>query len=147
MRTQLLPRAFLDTPTVPEAEELSQVEIRTDHDRRRAAKRIASLGPAAVLITGGHLPGDEIQDVLFWRGTFHEFRTVRVAGDHTHGTGCTFAAALTAHLALGHALTDAVPLAQDYVAEAIRHAPGLGRGRGPMNHLWKHAAVERPAAL
>ena len=147
MRSELLPRAFLVTPNVPEAEALSQVEIRTDHDRRQAAGRIASMGPAAVVITGGHLPGDEITDVLFWRGTFHEFRTHRVAGDHTHGTGCTFAAALTSHLALGHALTDALPRAQHYVAEAIRHAPGLGRGRGPMNHFWKHAAGEPPAAL
>jgi hydroxymethylpyrimidine/phosphomethylpyrimidine kinase len=68
---------------------------------------------------------------------FTDYATERVAGRHTHGTGCAFSAALTSHLALGRSLLDAVPLAQEYVAGAIRHAPGLGRGAGPMHHFWR----------
>jgi hydroxymethylpyrimidine/phosphomethylpyrimidine kinase len=136
MRSELLPRAFLVTPNIPEAEVLAGVEIRTDEDRREAARRIAAMGASSVLIKGGHLPGDEIRDLLLEGGTFTEFRGVRVASAHTHGTGCTFAAAITAHLALGRTLKDAVPLAQLYVAGAIRNAPNLGRGRGPMDHFW-----------
>jgi hydroxymethylpyrimidine/phosphomethylpyrimidine kinase len=136
MQSELLPRAFLVTPNIPEAEALAGIEIRTDADRREAAKRIAVLGASAVLIKGGHLPGDEIRDLLYANHAFLEFRRERVPGGHTHGTGCTFAAAITAHLALGRALTDAIPLAQEYVAEAIRHAPQLGRGNGPMEHFW-----------
>jgi hydroxymethylpyrimidine/phosphomethylpyrimidine kinase len=146
MTTELLPRAFLVTPNLAEAEMLSGVEIRTEADRRAAAQRIAALGATAVLITGGHAAGNDILDLLYWNGEFREFRSARVPGVHTHGTGCTFAAALTAHLALGRALHDAVPRAQHYVAEAIRHAPGLGRGRGPMHHFWR-MGDSVPAAL
>ncbi len=136
MRSELLPRAFLVTPNIPEAEMLVGFEIRTDEDRREAARRIAAMGASAVLIKGGHLPDDEIRDLLFENRNFTEFRTARVAGAHTHGTGCTFAAALTAHLARGRTLAEAVPLAQHYVAGAIRNAPNLGRGHGPMDHFW-----------
>jgi hydroxymethylpyrimidine/phosphomethylpyrimidine kinase len=137
MKTELLRRAFLVTPNVPEAEALSGVSIRRDKDREEAARRIAALGPTAVIIKGGHAQTPDIVDLLYDGDRFVEFRAERVAGRNTHGTGCTFAAALTAHLALGRTLDKAVPLAQRYVAEAIRHAPDLGRGHGPMNHFWK----------
>jgi hydroxymethylpyrimidine kinase/phosphomethylpyrimidine kinase len=87
------------------------------------------------VIKGGHSPTDDIVDLLFEHGEFIEFRHARVAGRHTHGTGCTFSAAITSHLALGRTLRDAIPLAQDYVAEAIRRGPELGKGHGPMNHF------------
>ena len=137
LRTELLPRALVVTPNVPEAEVLSGMEIRSDSARREAARRIAALGPAAVLIKGGHLPDGDIRDLLYQDRRFSEYRAERVPGRHTHGTGCTFAAALAAHLALGRTLAEAVPLAQRYVAEAIRRAPGLGQGHGPMQHVWR----------
>jgi hydroxymethylpyrimidine/phosphomethylpyrimidine kinase len=136
MRAELLPRAFVVTPNIPEAEALTGLSLATADDRREAARRIAKLGPTAVIIKGGHLASHEIVDLLYDRHEFVEFRTARVEGTHTHGTGCTFSAAITAHLARGLSLRDAVPLAQRYVAGAIRHAPGLGRGHGPMDHLW-----------
>jgi hydroxymethylpyrimidine/phosphomethylpyrimidine kinase len=135
LKTELLRQAFLVTPNIPEAEALSGVTIQRDEDRHEAARRIAALGVTAVLIKGGHFPTDDIRDLLYERGEFIEFRHARVPGRHTHGTGCTFSAAITAQLALGRTLPDAISLAQRYVAEAIRHAPDLGRGHGPMGHL------------
>ena len=105
--------------------------IRRDQDRREAARRIAAMGVHAVLIKGGHLPTDDIIDLLYERDEFIEFRHERVPGRHTHGTGCTFAAAITSHLALGRTLRDAIPRSQRYVAEAIRKGPELGKGHGP----------------
>lgn len=137
IRTELLRRARVVTPNVPEAEVLSGVTIRSDEDRREAARCIFALGAAAVIIKGGHLPSPDITDLLYDGHRFTEFRNERVAGGSTHGTGCTFAAALTARLALGSSLEDAVPQAQEYVAGAIRRAPGLGRGHGPMEHFWR----------
>jgi hydroxymethylpyrimidine/phosphomethylpyrimidine kinase len=136
MKSELLRRAFVVTPNVPEAETLSGITIRGDEDRRQAARRIVAAGASAVIVKGGHLGSGEIVDLLYDGQRFVEFRVQRVPGRHTHGTGCTFAAAVTAQLALGRALAEAVPLAQQYVAEAIRHAPGLGRGHGPMNHIY-----------
>lgn len=139
MRSELLRRAFVVTPNVPEAEALSGMAIRTDEDRREAARRIIALGAPAVILKGGHAPSVDIVDVLYDGHRFTEFRTERVPGRSTHGTGCTFAASLTAHIALGRTLEEAVPLAQQYVAGAIRHAPDLGRGHGPMNHFWNRS--------
>lgn len=141
MKTELLRRAFVVTPNIPEAEALSALSIRTDADRREAARRIAALGPAAVVITGGHFPSPDIVDLLYDGERFVEFRAERVPGRSTHGTGCTFASAITAHLALGRSLDEAIPLAQAYVAGAIRTAPSLGKGHGPMNHFWKNGPV------
>jgi hydroxymethylpyrimidine/phosphomethylpyrimidine kinase len=136
IKSELLRRAFVVTPNVPEAETLSGVTIRTDEDRRDAARRIVALGAAHVIIKGGHFPSDAIVDLLYDGHRFTEYRTERVPGRHTHGTGCTFAAALTARLALGATLEEAVPLAQQYVAGAIRRAPDVGAGHGPMDHFW-----------
>lgn len=136
MKSELLRRAFLVAPNVPEAEILSGIAIRTQEDRRKAARLILAFGPSAVIITGGHVPSPDIVDLLYDGHRFEEFRTERVESRHTHGTGCTFTAALTAHLALGRTPNEAIPLAQQYVAGAIRHAPRLGRGQGPMNHFW-----------
>ena len=136
MKAELLRRAFVVTPNIPEAETLSGLTIRSDSDRREAARRIGALGASAVIIKGGHLGSAEIVDLLYDGHRFLEFRVERVAGRSTHGTGCTFTAALAARLALGDSLDEAVPQAQKYVAGAIRHAPNLGRGHGPMNHFW-----------
>lgn len=136
MKAELIGQAFLVTPNIPEAEALTGVTIRTERDRQEAARRIAGFGASAVVIKGGHLPSDDISDLLLHEGEFVEFRQARVAGRHTHGTGCTFAAAITAHLALGHDLRAAIEGAQRYVAGAIRHAPNLGRGHGPLGHFF-----------
>jgi hydroxymethylpyrimidine/phosphomethylpyrimidine kinase len=137
MKKELLSKAHAVTPNIPEAEMLSGVTIRSEEDRREAAKRIFDFGAAHVLITGGHAGSDRIVDLVYDGEVFTDYATERVAGQHTHGTGCTFSAALTAHLALGRSLHEAIPLAQEYVAGAIRHAPGIGRGAGPMNHFWR----------
>ena len=91
---------------------------------------------SAVILKGGHLPTGDIVDLLFEDGEFLEFRSERIPGLHTHGTGCTFAASITASLALGRTLREAIPLAQRYIAGAIRRAPEVGRGHGPMDHFW-----------
>jgi hydroxymethylpyrimidine/phosphomethylpyrimidine kinase len=138
IRELLLPRAFLITPNVPEAEALTGMEIRTMEDMRDAACRLRDMGARAVLIKGGHLAGDAI-DLLFYDGAWQEFPAPRVATPHTHGTGCTYSAAITAGLAQGLALAAAVARAKRFIHEAIRTNPGLGHGLGPVNH---HAPVE-----
>ena len=138
IRDMLLPRAFLITPNVPEAEALTGMTIRTMEEMRRAACRLRELGARAVLIKGGHLEGDAT-DLLFDGAGWHEFPAPRVATPHTHGTGCTYSAAITAGLALGLALPVAVGRAKRFIHEAIRTNPGLGQGSGPVNH---HAEVE-----
>ena len=143
MRAELLPRAFAVTPNVPEAEALTGMTIRSPEDLREAARRILKTGVSTVVLTGGHLPTPDIVDLVYDGHRFVEFRAPRVEGRHTHGTGCTFAAALTAHLALGHTLQDAVPLVQGYVAGAIRHGVPLGQGPGPMDHFWRFREPHR----
>jgi len=144
IKSELLRRAFVVTPNIPEAETLAGIPIPTEDARREAARRIMASGPRAVIIKGGHFPSPDIVDLLYDGHRFVEFRTERVAGRSTHGTGCTFAAAVTAQLALGHPLEDAVPRAQRYMAGAIRAAPGLGQGRGPMDHFWKTPTSQSP---
>lgn len=133
VREQLLPRAALVTPNVPEAEALTGIAIRNLDDARRAACRIREMGARAVLIKGGHLAGDAT-DVLFDGVEWHEFPSPRIETRHTHGTGCTYSAAITAGLARGMAPASAVEAAKKFIHEAIRTNPGLGRGSGPVNH-------------
>ena len=143
---ELLPRARVVTPNLPEAEALSGRRIQSPDDAREAARRIHDMGAAAVLITGGHAhekgsglgaQGSDVIDVLFDGHAFFELRVPRVESRHTHGTGCTLASAVAAGLALGRELPDAAARAQQYVAGAIAHAPGIGRGRGPLDHFWE----------
>jgi hydroxymethylpyrimidine/phosphomethylpyrimidine kinase len=136
--TELVPLARVVTPNVPEAEVLSGKRIQSDDDLKEAARRIHGMGAAAVIITGGHHArySRDVADVLFDGHHFSECRTPRVDTPNTHGTGCTFAAAVAAHLALGHALDQAAQLAQAYVAGALRHSLAIGRGSGPLGHFW-----------
>jgi hydroxymethylpyrimidine/phosphomethylpyrimidine kinase len=132
---RLLPLAALITPNAPEAEALSGVKVETVSDMERAADRLLAFGASAVLIKGGHLPGDTIVDLLRTAdGEAARFEHPRIATKSTHGTGCTLAAAIATGVALGFTLRDAVERAEDYVVEAIRTAPGLGQGHGPLNH-------------
>lgn len=134
VREALLPCAALVTPNVPEAEALTGYAIRGVDDVRRAAECILGMGPRAVLIKGGHLAVNDAVDVL-WDGTqWREFPAPRVATRHTHGTGCTYSAAIVAQLALGREIAAAVEEAKRFIHEAIRTNPGLGGGSGPVNH-------------
>jgi len=137
IRARLLPLAHVVTPNIPEAEELAGMRITGLDDMRTAARRILALGPRVVLVKGGHLEGDESVDVACMGGEFVEFRGERVDTVHTHGTGCTLASAIAANLALGHEAREAIGRARAYVEEAIRHAPGIGHGHGPLNHFWR----------
>jgi hydroxymethylpyrimidine/phosphomethylpyrimidine kinase len=125
------------TPNIPEAEVLAKMPIGSVADMREAATRIAALKPAAVVIKGGHLAGPEVVDVLYEHGQFREFIGPRIEGPNTHGTGCTFAAAIAAQLAKGMALEDAVPAAKAYVEGAMRHGIPLGKGHRPLHHFWR----------
>ncbi|MCS7315034.1 MAG: bifunctional hydroxymethylpyrimidine kinase/phosphomethylpyrimidine kinase, partial [Bryobacteraceae bacterium] len=133
----LLPRAALVTPNLHEAAALAAFPVRDVAAMRRAAEAIQRLGPRAVLVKGGHLESGAT-DVLLYDGKFYEFPAPRIATQHTHGTGCTYSAAIAACLARGLELPAAVRVAKAYVTEAIRSNPGLGRGAGPVNH---HAPV------
>jgi hydroxymethylpyrimidine/phosphomethylpyrimidine kinase len=144
---ELIPLARVVTPNIPEAEALSGKRIASLGDAREAARRIHDMGAAAVIITGGHavqlanpeshIPNPEVVDLLFDGREFYEMRVARVESAHTHGTGCTFASALAAGLALGRELADAAARAQQYVAGAIAHAPAIGHGRAPLDHFWE----------
>jgi len=136
LRNELLPRALVVTPNIPEAEALSGMTITSLDEAKEAARRIHKFGPSAVVVKGGHRGGNDVVDLLFDGRAFHEFRTERIDSRNTHGTGCTFASALAARLALGAALVDAVRSAQTYVAGAIRHGLAIGHGHGPLDHFW-----------
>jgi hydroxymethylpyrimidine/phosphomethylpyrimidine kinase len=150
LRLELLPRARIVTPNIPEAEVLSGCRIASRDDRRRAAERIHQMGAAAVVITGGHAighvretvinAGEEVVDLLFDGRSFTELKTPRVGagnGHRVHGTGCTFASALAAGLALGEPLADSATRAQQYVAGAIVHSLSVGRGAPLLDHFWQ----------
>lgn len=134
LTTKLLPVTTLLTPNTEEAAALLGAKVKTVADARDAARRLAALGPKAVLVKGGHLEGDAV-DVLFHDGLVTEFRAPRVDSTHTHGTGCTYAAAITAWLARGLELPDAVTRAKAWLTETIRTPPGVGHGIGPVNHF------------
>ena len=130
----LIPRAFLLTPNLEEATVLAGFPVTDIASMRRAAEKLVSLGAKNVLIKGGHLEGEAV-DVLFEpEHGFHEFTGPRIATPHTHGTGCTYSAAITAELAKGSPLRAAIARAKEFINEAIRTAPGLGSGTGPLNH-------------
>jgi len=133
----LVPRAHLLTPNLAEASALAGIPVEDADGMRRAAERLASMGARAVLVKGGHLTGCST-DVLFSAGEWHEFPAARIATRHTHGTGCTYSAAIAAELARGTPLLAAVARAKAFITEAIRTNPGLGHGAGPVNH---HAAL------
>jgi hydroxymethylpyrimidine/phosphomethylpyrimidine kinase len=141
IRAHLLKLAEVVTPNIPEAEVLAGGSIRTVADMRDAARRICGLGPRVVVVKGGHLeacaPGAVVIDVVCTPHEEFDLRGPRIATAHTHGTGCTFASAVAAQLALDRPVEDAVRWAREYVEGAIRHAPGLGQGHGPLNHFWR----------
>src|SRR5262249_21602912 len=143
-RTQLLPLAEVVTPNIPEAEALTGQRIETLGDMRVAASAIFAMGVRYVVIKGGHR-GQNGQaqgaypptDVFFDGERFVELQAERIQTLHTHGTGCTFSAAIAAFMARGMAVEEAVISAKHYITGAISHAPGLGHGHGPVGHFWQ----------
>ncbi|MGZ8362707.1 MAG: bifunctional hydroxymethylpyrimidine kinase/phosphomethylpyrimidine kinase [Caulobacteraceae bacterium] len=136
IRALLVPRAALLTPNAPEAEALTGLEVANLDGQRRAGEALLRLGARAVLIKGGHVPGERIADLLLTPAGETLFEGERIDTRHTHGTGCTLASACAAGLAQGMPLEQAVARAWAYTAEAIRRAPGFGKGHGPLDHGW-----------
>lgn len=131
----LVSRAAVVTPNAPEAEALTGLSVQSVDDLERAADRLLALGAGAVLIKGGHLPGETVVDLLRTAdGAARRFESPRIATTSTHGTGCTLASAVAAGIAEGLRLEDAAERAHAYVHRAIATAPGLGQGHGPLNH-------------
>ncbi|MEQ9323402.1 MAG: bifunctional hydroxymethylpyrimidine kinase/phosphomethylpyrimidine kinase [Polyangiaceae bacterium] len=146
LKLRLVPVAALVTPNAPEAAALTGHPVDTVDDMARAADEILALGAGAVLVKGGHLPGDDVVDLLRTAdGEEVRFESSRIDSRHTHGTGCTLASAIAAGVAQGLRLVDAVSRARDYVMTAIRQAPGLGSGHGPLDH--SHPLVSTDATL
>jgi hydroxymethylpyrimidine/phosphomethylpyrimidine kinase len=137
VRRVLMPLAFVVTPNRMEAEALTGRAVVSRHDARDAAKALIDLGARAAIVKGGHFEDPDVVDLLYDGRDFHEFRHPRQQTRHTHGTGCTFAAALTANLALGHTLPAAVARTADFVAGAIAHGFAIGRGHGALDHFWR----------
>lgn len=138
LKTRLVPLAHVITPNIPELEALTGV---TASDRRgieEAAHCLLRLGCRHVLVKGGHLEGPDATDYLFGEGQqVRTFSAPRIDTKNTHGTGCTFSAAIAAYLAKGYDIGDAVERAKHYLTQAIRNSLPLGHGHGPLNHFWK----------
>ncbi len=135
---ELLPLAFIVTPNIPEAEALSGMSISSVDDMKLASKSIKFFGPQYVLVKGGHL--DSLQDavdILHDGKQFYEFRAPRVQTKNSHGTGCTYSAAICGYLAKGLGVLESVKQAKEYVTGAIGKSFNLGKGHGPLNHFWE----------
>ncbi|MGV3624411.1 MAG: bifunctional hydroxymethylpyrimidine kinase/phosphomethylpyrimidine kinase [Archangium sp.] len=137
LKTKLMPVTTLLTPNSQEAAALWGRPVETVDQAVEAARALGAMGPKAVLVKGGHIAGEEAVDVLFHEGEVTHFRAKRVDTRHTHGTGCTYSAAITARLAKGESMIDAIAGAKRWLTEALRTAPGLGGGIGPVNHFAK----------
>jgi hydroxymethylpyrimidine kinase/phosphomethylpyrimidine kinase/thiamine-phosphate diphosphorylase len=138
LRRDLIPQAYLLTPNLPEAEALTGLTISNETEMAAAARALQGLGAANVLLKGGHLEGGEAVDLLLCDDQLHRFTAPRLATSNTHGTGCTFAAAIATFLAQGWPLPEAVGRAKSFLTAAIASALPLGKGHGPVNH-WQGA--------
>jgi hydroxymethylpyrimidine/phosphomethylpyrimidine kinase len=134
VKTRLLPLAALLTPNTPELAALTGRPVTTEAEAVAAGRSLLESGADAILVKGGHLPGDEVADWLLTRAGEWRYASPRIDTRHTHGTGCTLASAIACGLAQGRSLPDAVAAGRDYVRSAIRAAPGLGQGHGPLGH-------------
>ncbi|OLN22396.1 bifunctional hydroxymethylpyrimidine kinase/phosphomethylpyrimidine kinase [Domibacillus antri] len=134
LKTKLLPLALVVTPNIPEAEAISGMSIQSVEDKKEAAKAIASLGVKHVLIKGGHDEGEITYDLLYDGESFHTFSGKRINTKDTHGTGCTFSAAMTAAIAKGASVRTAAETAKQFIQAAIEDGIHIGSGHGPTNH-------------
>lgn len=143
LRSTLLPRALVVTPNIPEAEILAGRRIESEPDMAEAARMIGAMGAHFVVVKGGHLDGDPV-DIVYDGTSFERLVTPRVPTRHTHGTGCTFSAAIAARLAAGDAVPEAIASAKQYVYGALMHAYEVGAGHSPVHHffrLWQAAGA------
>jgi hydroxymethylpyrimidine/phosphomethylpyrimidine kinase len=131
---ELMPLATLVTPNMAEAERMTGLRVTTLEEMRVAGEKLLAMGARAVLVKGGHLP-DEASDLLLDGDTTRLYHAERVETTNTHGTGCTLSAAIAALLARGHTLQTAIEGAKQYLLEALKSAPPLGHGAGPLNHM------------
>ncbi len=136
LKAELLPLATVVMPNVDEAKLLAKCEIQTIDDAKAAAEMIQRYGCQGVLVKGGHLSGEKSTDVLYTDGTFTLFEAERIETKNTHGTGCTYSAAIATHLGLGKDLVAAAQAAKDYITNAIRYSLDIGGGHGPTNHFY-----------
>jgi hydroxymethylpyrimidine/phosphomethylpyrimidine kinase len=134
---QLIPQAQIVTPNIPEAEVLTGEKITSSEDMERACRRILEMGCKTVVVKGGHLQKDA-EDVFFDGKKFYHMKTKRIRSKNTHGTGCTFSAAITAYLAKGKTTVEAVALAKKYITTAIERSYSIGKGHGPVHHFFKY---------
>ncbi len=134
MKQKLIPRSFLITPNIPEAEMLTGINMSDPASRQSTAEKILGFGAQSVLLKDGHGKDAILQDTLYTLEKEITFESPRLETRHTHGTGCTLASGISTFLAQGVALEVAVEQGLAYTAEAIRTAPGLGKGHGPLNH-------------
>lgn len=142
LKTDLIPVSHVITPNVPEAEELSGMTIRTAHDKKEASKRLMALGCHYVILKGGHdAESDRVIDLLFDGNDFYELSDKRIRTNNTHGTGCTFSAAITAELAKGKTMKAAFLTAKAFVQAAIENQLDIGKGHGPTNH-WAYKRLQ-----
>ncbi|MGL5757043.1 MAG: bifunctional hydroxymethylpyrimidine kinase/phosphomethylpyrimidine kinase [Paraclostridium sp.] len=132
----LIPKAYIITPNTLEAEEITGIKINNLDDMKLVGKKILELGPDYVLMKGGHLDGDAI-DILIGKDVFKIYKSERLNRKNTHGTGCTLSSAITAYLALGYDIVEAVSNAKEYITDAIRHSFDIGGGVGPVHHFYK----------
>ncbi len=135
LRDEFLKRATVITPNIPEAELLTEMEIKDVAAMKAAAQKLVEQGVRAVIVTGGHL--ERPTDVLCEGGEVLTFAGDHVKSENTHGSGCTFSSAIAAQLALGQQLPEAVILSKAYVTKAIEKSYAIGKGRGPLNHFYR----------
>ena len=136
LKHKLIPIATVITPNIYEAELLAEQDIQSVADAKRAAKSIAELGCKAVLVKGGHLENEKATDVLYYEGDWWFYESVWVETKNTHGTGCTYSAAIATHLGQGKCLIEAIQNAKTYITGAIQNALDIGNGHGPTNHFY-----------
>ncbi len=146
LRTMMLPVADLVTPNLGEVALLTGRTVTTVEQMRDAARALHDLGPRWVLVKGGHLPGGDAVDLLFDGSDFHEYRAPRHVTEHSHGSGDTLASAITAGLARGLAMPDAVHEGKAFVSRAVAGSFPLGAGLGPVSHFWRIRDWPDPAA-
>jgi hydroxymethylpyrimidine/phosphomethylpyrimidine kinase len=140
LRSRLIPLATVVTPNIPEAEELTGMPLRNSHEIEEGARQIAAMGAKAVVIKGGHLKGPAV-DLFFDGKKIRALKAARIRTKNTHGTGCTFSAAIAAFLARGENIENAVSSAKNYITAAIRAGFSIGAGHSPVHHfyqIWKN---------
>lgn len=135
LKNKLIKIATIITPNIPEAEVLSGMTIKTQEDMLDSAKKISKMSDGAVLIKGGHLVNDAI-DLLYRDGEYRWFTSERINNNNTHGTGCTLSSAIASNLSKGYSLEDSIEKAKEYLTGALRDGLDLGKGSGPLNHMY-----------